>query len=239
MEPGNQKAKKQSIVLNWTPKCRSEEARECGSEKWKARKARKVVNAGNAELGARMSGMIAKLKNIMLNDTSKCRSLAVVRFVMPGARAKQSLLNWTPKCRSEEARECGSVPRLRVPRMRERKARKVVNAGNAELGARMSGMIAKLKNIMFNDTPKCRSLAVVRFVMPGAWAKQSLLNWTPKCRSCSVVLAGRRCNGCPKQAMAVSGMKAGDVQNFGETIKPCCGGAFSLILECCDIFECG
>ena len=156
LEPGNQKAKKQSIVLNWTPKCRSEEARECGSEKWKARKARKVVNAGNAELGARMSGMIAKLKNIM-----------------------------------------------------------------------------------FNDTPKCRSLAVVRFVMPGAWAKQSLLNWTPKCRSCSVVLAGRRCNGCPKQAMAVSGMKAGDVQNFGETIKPCCGGAFSLILECCDIFECG
>jgi hypothetical protein len=41
--------------------------------------------------------------------------------------------------------------------MRERKARKVVNAGNAERGAGMSGMIAKLKNIMLNDTPKCRS----------------------------------------------------------------------------------
>ncbi|MFA6104489.1 MAG: hypothetical protein WC721_20040 [Victivallaceae bacterium] len=67
------------------------------------------------------------------------------------------MLNDTPKCRSEEARECGSVPRLRVPRMRERKARKVVNAGNAERGAGMSGMIAKLKNIMLNDTPKCRS----------------------------------------------------------------------------------
>jgi hypothetical protein len=41
--------------------------------------------------------------------------------------------------------------------MRERKARKVVNAGNAERGAGMSGMIAKLKDIMLNDTPKCRS----------------------------------------------------------------------------------
>ena len=62
-------------MLNDTPKCRSEEARECGSEKWKARKARKVVNAGNAERGARMSGMIVKLKDIMLNDTPKCRSV--------------------------------------------------------------------------------------------------------------------------------------------------------------------
>ncbi|MFA6104943.1 MAG: hypothetical protein WC721_22365 [Victivallaceae bacterium] len=58
-------------MLSRCPKCRSEEARECGSEKWKARKARKVVNAGNAERGARMSGMIAKLKNVMLNDTPK------------------------------------------------------------------------------------------------------------------------------------------------------------------------
>ncbi|MFA6104008.1 MAG: hypothetical protein WCV67_13065 [Victivallaceae bacterium] len=31
-------------MLNDTPKYRSEEARECGSEKLKARKARKVVN---------------------------------------------------------------------------------------------------------------------------------------------------------------------------------------------------
>ena len=132
----------ESIMLKDTPKCRSEEARECGSvprlrvPRMRERKARKVVNAGNAELGARMSGMIAKLKNIVLNDT--------------------------PKCRSEEARECGSVPRLRVPRMRERKARKVVNAGNTERGARMFGMIAKLKNIVLNDTPKCRSRTVVR-----------------------------------------------------------------------------
>ena len=41
--------------------------------------------------------------------------------------------------------------------MRERKARKVVNNGNAEQGAGMSGMIANLKNIMLNDTPKCRN----------------------------------------------------------------------------------
>ncbi|MFA6101530.1 MAG: hypothetical protein WC721_05070 [Victivallaceae bacterium] len=41
--------------------------------------------------------------------------------------------------------------------MRERKARKVVNAENAERGARMSGMIAKLKKIVLNDTPKCRN----------------------------------------------------------------------------------
>ncbi|MFA6104007.1 MAG: hypothetical protein WC721_17595 [Victivallaceae bacterium] len=32
------------ILFNGTPKCRSEGARECGSEKLKARKARKVVN---------------------------------------------------------------------------------------------------------------------------------------------------------------------------------------------------
>ena len=63
-----------TVVLNYTPKCRSEEARECGSEKWKARKARKVVNAGNAELGARMSGMIAKTKCIVLSDTPKPRN---------------------------------------------------------------------------------------------------------------------------------------------------------------------
>ncbi|MFA6100898.1 MAG: hypothetical protein WC721_01890 [Victivallaceae bacterium] len=63
-----------SIMLNDYPKCRNEEARECGSEKWKARKARKVVNAGNAERGARMSAMIVKLKCLMLNDTPKCRS---------------------------------------------------------------------------------------------------------------------------------------------------------------------
>ncbi|MFA6104839.1 MAG: hypothetical protein WC721_21820, partial [Victivallaceae bacterium] len=37
------------------------------------------------------------------------------------------MLNDYPKYRSQEARECGSVPRLRVPRMRERKARKVEN----------------------------------------------------------------------------------------------------------------
>ena len=66
--------KLKDIMLNDTPKCRSEEARECGSEKWKARKARKVVNAGNAELGARMSGMIAKLKSVMLNKAPKYRS---------------------------------------------------------------------------------------------------------------------------------------------------------------------
>jgi len=41
--------------------------------------------------------------------------------------------------------------------MRERKAKKVVNAGNAKRGARMSGMIAKLKNIVLNGTPKYRS----------------------------------------------------------------------------------
>ncbi|MFA6104353.1 MAG: hypothetical protein WC721_19350 [Victivallaceae bacterium] len=63
-----------TVVQDGCPKCRSEEARECGSEKWKARKARKVVNAGNAELGARMSGMIAKLKNIVLNDSPSSRS---------------------------------------------------------------------------------------------------------------------------------------------------------------------
>jgi len=74
-----------TVVLNDTPKCRSEEARECGSEKWKARK---VVNTGNAERGARMSGMIAKLKHIVLNDT--------------------------PKCRNEEARECGSEKREKL-----------------------------------------------------------------------------------------------------------------------------
>ena len=71
--------------------------------------------------------------------------------------SKTVVFNDTPKCRSEEARECGSVPRLRVPRMRERKARKVVNAGNAERGARMSGMFVKLKNVMFNDTPMSRN----------------------------------------------------------------------------------
>ncbi len=71
---------------------------------------------------------------------------------------KDVMLNDTPKYRSEEARECGSVPRLRVPRMRERKARKIVNAGNAERWGRMSGMIAKLKNIMLKDTPKYRSV---------------------------------------------------------------------------------
>ena len=42
--------------------------------------------------------------------------------------------------------------------MRERKARKVVNAGNAERGARMSGMFVKLKNVMFNDTPISRNV---------------------------------------------------------------------------------
>ncbi|MFA6103529.1 MAG: hypothetical protein WC721_15160 [Victivallaceae bacterium] len=55
-------------MRNDPPKYRSEEARECGSEKLKARK---VVNAGNAEREARMSGMIAKLKNIMFNGTPK------------------------------------------------------------------------------------------------------------------------------------------------------------------------
>ena len=34
--------KLKTVVLNDTPKCRSREARECGSEKLKARKARKV-----------------------------------------------------------------------------------------------------------------------------------------------------------------------------------------------------
>ncbi|MFA6104206.1 MAG: hypothetical protein WC721_18595 [Victivallaceae bacterium] len=66
--------KLKDIVLNDTPKCRSGEARECGSEKWKARKARKVVNAGNAERGARMSRMFVKLKDIVLSRCPKCRS---------------------------------------------------------------------------------------------------------------------------------------------------------------------
>ncbi|MFA6103999.1 MAG: hypothetical protein WC721_17555, partial [Victivallaceae bacterium] len=104
--------------------------------------------------------------------------------------------NDTPKYRNEEARECGSVPRLRVPRMRKRKARKVVNAGNAERGARMSGMIVKLKCLMLNDTPKYRNRTVVRLVMLAAWAKQSLLNDTPKCRNRTVVQNVR--SGCPK-----------------------------------------
>ena len=55
-----------SVVQDGCPKYRNEEARECGSEKWKARKARKVVNAGNAERGARMSGIC-----LVLNDTPK------------------------------------------------------------------------------------------------------------------------------------------------------------------------
>ncbi|MFA6103470.1 MAG: hypothetical protein WC721_14860 [Victivallaceae bacterium] len=49
-------------------------------------------------------------------------------------KLKMAPLNDTPKCRSGEARKCGSVPRLRVPRMRERKARKVESweSGNLE-----------------------------------------------------------------------------------------------------------
>ena len=114
-----------TVVFNEAPKYRSEEARECGSEKWKARKARKVVNAGNAEREARMSGMIAKLKNIVLNDT--------------------------PISRNAEARECGSE------KWKARKARKVVNAGNAERGGRMSGMRVKQNNVVLNHTPISRN----------------------------------------------------------------------------------
>ena len=72
-------------------------------------------------------------------------------------KLKSIMLKDTPKYRSEEARECGSVPRLRVPRMRERKARKVMNAGNAERGGRMSRIFVNLKDVMLNDTPKYRS----------------------------------------------------------------------------------
>ncbi|MFA6103472.1 MAG: hypothetical protein WC721_14870 [Victivallaceae bacterium] len=59
------------------------------------------------------------------------------------------MLNDTPKCRSGEARECGSVPRLRVPRMRERKARKVESEKSGKLGI--------WKCVVLNDTPKCRN----------------------------------------------------------------------------------
>ena len=67
-------AKLKNIVLNDTPISRNAEARECGSEKWKARKARKVVNAGNAERGGRMSGMRVKQNNVVLNHTPISRN---------------------------------------------------------------------------------------------------------------------------------------------------------------------
>ncbi|MFA6103530.1 MAG: hypothetical protein WC721_15165 [Victivallaceae bacterium] len=80
-----------------------------------------------------------------------------------------------PKYRSEEARECGCVPRLRVPRMRERKARKIVNAGNAEQGARMSGMIAKLKSIVLSDYPKYQN-AEARECGSEKWKARKVVN---------------------------------------------------------------
>ncbi len=78
--------------------------------------------------------MIAKLKNIMLDDTPKCRNRTVVRLVMLAAWAKQSLLDDTPKCRSR-AREKSGDESEREP-------------GNQK---------AKNKGIVFSDTPKCRS----------------------------------------------------------------------------------
>ncbi|MFA6103471.1 MAG: hypothetical protein WC721_14865 [Victivallaceae bacterium] len=56
-------------------------------------------------------------------------------------KLKTVVLNDTPKCRSREARECGSVPRLRVPRMRERKARKVESKKSGKLGIWESGNV--------------------------------------------------------------------------------------------------
>jgi len=52
--------------------------------------------------------------------------------------------------------------------------------------SRMSRMVVKLKTVVLNDTPKCRSRAVARLVMPAALAKQSMLNDYPKCRSRAV-----------------------------------------------------
>ena len=96
-------------MLNGTLKCRSEEARECGSEKLKARKVvnryaqrhSKVLESGKpANAGVKSEKSEKSYESIALKDTPKYRSRTVVRLVMPDAGTKQSLLNDTPKCRS-------------------------------------------------------------------------------------------------------------------------------------------
>ena len=96
-----------TVVFNEAPKYRSEEARECGSEKWKARKARKVVNAGNAEREARMSGMIAKLKNIVLNGTLNSCMMYLLRF-------HYSLRDREPEREAQEGAEKRNSGNLRI-----------------------------------------------------------------------------------------------------------------------------
>gem|GEM_PF-3341075 len=100
-------------------------------------------------------------------------------------KPKRVMLNGTPMSRNAEARECGSVPRLRVPRMRERKARKVVNAGNAERRAGMSGMIVKPKTVVLNSTPMSRN-AMSKMIMETRMIvkpNRVVLNGTPMSRN--------------------------------------------------------
>jgi len=59
--------KLKTIVLNDTPKCRNEEARECGSGKL-------APLAGPATAGEK-SGKFGIWQTVVLNDTPKCRSV--------------------------------------------------------------------------------------------------------------------------------------------------------------------
>ena len=54
---------------------------------------------------------------------------------------------------------------------------------SAEILKIIKGNWEKVKMVLFNGSPKCRSRTVVRLVMLAAWAKQSLRNDSPKCRS--------------------------------------------------------
>jgi len=54
---------------------------------------------------------------------------------------------------------------------------------SAEILKIITGNWEKVKMVLLNGSPKCRSRTVVRLVMLAAWAKQSLLNEYPKCRS--------------------------------------------------------
>ncbi|MFA6101876.1 MAG: hypothetical protein WC721_06815 [Victivallaceae bacterium] len=55
--------------------------------------------------------------------------------------------------------------------------------GSAKILKIITVNLEKVKMVLFNGPPKCRSRTVVRLVMLAAWAKQSLLNDYPKCRS--------------------------------------------------------
>ncbi|MFA6101200.1 MAG: hypothetical protein WC721_03415 [Victivallaceae bacterium] len=74
--------------------------------------------------------MRVKQNNVVLSGTPRSRNVDGEKSgdrrqnsewepVNQQAKTKCIVLNDTPISRNAEARECGSVPRLRVPRMRE------------------------------------------------------------------------------------------------------------------------